>query len=84
MKKRKQTTKDVQSLMNIGPAIAKRLYAIGIITPAQFKKYKPEQVYEKLKKQEGGVLDRCVLYVLQGAILSIPWWVCKNYKGEKR
>lgn len=67
--------KDVQSLMNIGPEIAKRLYAIGITTSSQLKKSNPEKIYEKLKKKEGGVLDKCVLYVLRGAILNIPWWV---------
>jgi len=50
--------------MNIGPAIAKKLHLTGITTPSQLKKYNPEKVYEKLKKNEGGVLDRCVLYVL--------------------
>jgi len=83
-KENKEATEDLQSLRNIGPAIAKRLYAIGITTPAQLKKSNPEKVYEKLKQKEGGVLDKCVLYVLRGAILNTPWWVCKNLKGEKR
>lgn len=76
----KQATKDIQSLMNIGSAIAKKLYAIGIITPDQLKKSNPEKIYEKLKQKEGGVLDKCVLYVLRGAILNAPWWVCKTGK----
>lgn len=82
---KKQTeNQNLQSLMNIGPAIAKRLHLIGITTPSQLKKTNPEKVYEKLKKNEGGVLDRCVLYVLRGAILNAPWWVCKDWKGEKK
>ena len=82
-KENKQTPKDVQSLMNIGPAISKRLYAIGITTPDQLKKSNPEKIYEQLKQKEGGSLDKCVLYVLRGAILDTPWWVCKNWKGDK-
>lgn len=83
MKKENKKPEDIQSLSNIGPAIAKRLYAIGITTPTRLKKSNPEKVYEKLKQKEGGVLDKCVLYVLRGAILNIPWWVCKDFKGDK-
>lgn len=82
--KKARLTKDLQSLANIGPATARRLFTIGITTPSQLKKSNPEKVYEKLKIQEGGVLDRCVLYVLRGAILDVPWWVCKDWKGGKK
>ena len=82
--KKIKTFKDLQSLMNIGPAMAKRLYAIGITKPSQLKKSNPEKVYEKLKKQEGNALDKCVLYILRGAILNAPWWVCKDWKGGKK
>jgi len=80
----KKATEDLQSLMNIGPAIAKRLYAIGITTPVQLRKSNPEEIYEKLKQKEGGVLNKCVLYVLRGAMLNAPWWVCRNWKGNKK
>jgi len=82
--KNSEATKDLESLANIGPATARRLCAIGITTASQLKKSNPEKVYEKLRKQEGGVLDKCVLYVLRGAILDAPWWVCKNWKGDKK
>ncbi|GEM_PF-2096050 len=38
----------------------------------------PEEMYEKMKESGGGKLDRCVLYLFQGAVLDIPWWECKN------
>ena len=79
-----EATNDLQSLINIGPAIAKRLYAIGITTSVQLKKSNPEKIYEKLKQREGDVLDKCVLYVLRGAILNVPWWICKTWKGDKK
>ncbi len=82
--KQLKPTKNLQSLINIGPATAKRLCSIGVTTPLQLKKSNPEKVYEKLKQKDGGVLDICVLYVLRGAILNTPWWTCKNLKGEKR
>ncbi|MBU1121204.1 MAG: helix-hairpin-helix domain-containing protein [Candidatus Omnitrophota bacterium] len=77
------TSQDLQSLMNIGPAIAKRLHAIGITTSSQLKKSNPEKVYEKLRKKEGKPLDRCVLYVLRGAIKNTPWWICKDTRKSK-
>ena len=84
MKNQKENNNNLQSLMNIGPAIEKRLHSIGITTPSQLKRSNPEKVYERLKKNEDGVLDGCVLYVLRGAILNTPWWVCKDWKGEKK
>ncbi|UCD15007.1 MAG: TfoX/Sxy family DNA transformation protein [Candidatus Omnitrophota bacterium] len=80
--KKSKTTNHLQSLLNIGPATARRLYSIGITSAEQLKKSKPEKVYERLKKAEGGVLDKCVLYQLRGAILNAPWWVCKDFKEK--
>ncbi|MFH1798802.1 MAG: helix-hairpin-helix domain-containing protein [Candidatus Omnitrophota bacterium] len=77
--KKINAVKDLQSLHNIGPAIAERLYSIGITTARQMKQSNPEKTYEELKKKEGGKLDKCVLYVLRGAILDIPWCKCKDF-----
>lgn len=76
--KKLEAVKDLQSLPNVGPAIAERLYLIGIKTAKRMKQSNPERIYEKLKKKEGGKLDKCVLYVLKGAVLNIPWWKCKG------
>lgn len=73
-----ESIKHLQALRNIGPATAMRLYSIGIKSPEQLKKSNPEELYEELKEKEGGKLDRCVLYLLQGAVLDIPWPECKN------
>lgn len=75
---------ELQTLCNVGPATAKRLLLVGIKTVAQMKKSNPEKLYEKLKAKEGGVLDKCVLYQLRGAILDIPWWKCKDIQYKKR
>jgi len=58
--------------------LAERLYSIGIETPEQMKRSNPEEIYEKIRKKEGGKLDKCVLYQLHGAVLDVPWWDCKN------
>jgi len=78
MAKRNEDIERLQSLRNIGPVIAARLYAIGVKTPEQLKRADPEELYGKLKMRAGGKLDRCVLYVLQGAVLDIPWPQCKT------
>lgn len=76
--KRKESIKELQTLCNVGPRTAERLYFAGIKTVAEMKKSNPEELYEKLKAKEGGMLDRCVLYQVRGAILDIPWWECKD------
>lgn len=75
--------KELQSLRNIGPAMARRLYAIGIKSSEQFRKLNPESVYEKLKAKEGGKLDKCALYQLQGALLDVAWWDAKIVRKNK-
>lgn len=76
--KKGKVVENLQTIPNIGPATAQRLYAVGIKNLQQLKKANPEKLYEKLKIKEGGKLDRCVLYVIRGAILDIPWWKCKD------
>jgi len=75
---KKKSLKSLQTLQNIGPLTAEELYSIGIETPEQLKKSDPMELYEKMKYKNGGKLDRCVLYQIQGAILDIPWPLCKN------
>jgi len=90
MKKQNKILEDnenLQSLINIGPTTAKRLNSIGITKSTQLRNLDPEETYEKLKEAECGILDKCVLYQLRGAVLNIPWWLCKdltkNKKGDK-
>jgi hypothetical protein len=73
-----EVIKRLQSLQNIGPVTAEKLYSIGIKTPEEIKRSDPEEIYERLKKKEGGKLDKCVLYQFQGAVLDVPWWECKD------
>jgi len=52
--KKLKVLKSLQSLQNIGPATAEKLFSIGIKTPEQMKQSNPEKLYEKLKKKSGG------------------------------
>lgn len=79
---RSEAIKRLQTLRNIGPATAEKLYSIGIETPEQLKHSNPETLYEKLRQKAGGKLDKCVFYQLQGAVLDIPWPECKNLSED--
>ena len=79
---RSKSIKSLQSLQNIGPATAERLYSIGIKTPEQMKQANPEKLYERLKRKSGGQLDKCVLYQFRGAVSNIPWPKCKDQTGR--
>jgi len=73
-----ESLKQLQSVINIGPVAAKSLYSMGVRTPEQLKRANPEHLYEKLKRRNGGKLDRCVLYQFRGAINGRPWPECKD------
>ena len=75
---KEKALKNLQSLRNIGPAMAELLYDIGVKSAEQMKKSNPEKLYEKARVFRGGRLDKCVLYVFRGAILDIPWPLCKD------
>jgi hypothetical protein len=77
-REKQKSIKSLQTLQNIGPATAERLYSIGVKTPEQMRRSDPGEIYEKLREKEGGKLDKCALYLLQGAVLDIPWPRCKN------
>ena len=81
-REKSEAIKGLQTLRNIGPATAKKLYSIGIETPSQLKRSDPKVLYEKLRRKCGGKLDKCVLYQLQGAVLDRPWPECKNLKKD--
>lgn len=42
--------KHLQTLRNIGPKMAEKLYALGIKTAEQMRKSNPEELFERLKQ----------------------------------
>jgi len=75
---KQEAIKRLQSLVNIGPRTAERLYSIGVETPEKVKRSDPEEIFQRLREKEGGRLDRCVLYLLRGAVLDLPWPMCQD------
>lgn len=84
-----KTIKRLQTLRNIGPKMAEKLYILGIRTPEQMRKSNPDKLFERLKAIDAKV-DPCELYAFRGAIFDISWWKCKNFtkgrlnKNERR
>jgi len=77
-----EVIKRLQTLRNIGPVMAEKLYALGIETPEQLRKSDPDELFRRLQAIDAKA-DPCELYAFRGAILDIPWWVCKNLtKGQ--
>lgn len=68
----------LQTLKNIGPKMAGDLLSLGIETPEQMREADPEDLYEELKRRNGGRIDRCVLYAFRGAKHDIPWPRCMD------
>ncbi len=60
----------MQTLRNIGPKMAEKLYALGIKTPEQMKKANPEKLFKQLYAIYPKV-DLCELYVFRGAVLKV-------------
>ncbi|GBD96187.1 MAG TPA: pathogenicity locus [Nitrospirae bacterium] len=75
---KKAILKNLQSLTNVGPAIAKKLYLIGIRTPEEAINADPEDLYRRLQEKLGCHVDRCVLYVFRGAKTGRPWPECSD------
>ncbi|MFH0771737.1 MAG: helix-hairpin-helix domain-containing protein [Candidatus Omnitrophota bacterium] len=83
--KKGKIIKELQALRNIGPKMAEKLYNLGIQTSEQMKASNPDKLFKRLKGIYSKV-DPCELYVFKGAILDIPWWMCKDIviqRGDK-
>ncbi|MFQ5975523.1 MAG: helix-hairpin-helix domain-containing protein [Candidatus Hydrothermarchaeales archaeon] len=83
LREKSESIKCLQTLRNIGPTTAEKLYSLGIKTPEQMRKSDPEELYERLNMISGGKVDRCVLYQFRGAVFDLPWPRCKNLIKEK-
>ena len=75
---KKAILKNLQTLTNIGPAIAGKLYLIGIRSPEEVVDAEPEELYLRLQKKLGCHVDRCVLYVFRGAKTGRLWPECSD------
>jgi hypothetical protein len=59
---------DLQTLPGVGPAIARDLRALGVREVKDLRGKNPEKLYQKMERQQGRHIDRCVLYTFRCAI----------------
>jgi hypothetical protein len=78
---------DLQSLVNVGPAIARRFERIGITRRSQLAGRDPVALYELMCAAGGLREDPCVLDTLMSAVEQAdggparPWW---EYSEKRR
>ncbi len=82
--------KSLQVIPGVGPSIARDLAGLGICSVRDLKHQQPEKLYRRLCRQQGGPVDRCVLYVFRCAVYyastrrpdpeRLKWW---NWKDRK-
>ena len=70
----------LESMPNVGPAIAEKLRILGINTPYELKGRDPYKMYRDLCEQTGKHHDPCLLDVFISAVWFAngnppkPWW----------
>ena len=77
---REQSLRELQTIPNIGPAMATDLLRLGVSTKADLVDRDPLEMYETLCKQTGQRHDPCVIDVFMAAVdfangaAARPWW----------
>lgn len=65
----------LESLLNIGPAMAAKLRAVGVRTRSDFLRRDPYALFHRLRGSVEPTLCRCALSALVGAKLNQKWWL---------
>lgn len=79
-KVRRESTRTLTDLPNVGPAIAKLLKSIGIQKPSQLEGCDPFELYERIYHLTGKWEDPCVLDTFMSIVRFIDgeeaqvWW----------
>lgn len=78
---------------NVGPAVSRDLYHLGLRSVSDLKNKDPEKLYKKLEKITGTHVDRCMLYVLRSLVYmarsgerdvrKVAWWRFKDIHTRK-
>jgi hypothetical protein len=83
--------KALQTMPNIGPAMAEDLLRLGIRAPEELVGRDPKQLYEELSRLDGVRHDPCVLDVFSAAVsfaetgVPEPWWTfSRARKAEEK
>ncbi len=84
--------KGFQIIPGVGKAVAGDLYSLGYRSVADLKKEDPQKMYEKLCRQAGMHVDRCMLYTFRCAVYfaeggrvaeKLKWWNWSDKNTKK-
>lgn len=86
----KEILQELQKIHGVGKRVSQDLYDLNIHSIADLKDKDPEELYFELCEKRGEQIDRCMLYVLRGAVYfaetpkpdpeKLKWW---NWKDKK-
>ncbi len=77
----------LRALRNIGPAMQRDLYLLGVRSPAQLARHDPDRLYLRLQRITGQRHDPCVWDTFAAAIHqartgeALPWW---HFTAERK
>ncbi len=83
----------LREIPGVGKSIERDLNELGFDRVEQLKGRKPEALYERMMAQQGGHIDRCMLYVLRCAVYyaeggrepkRLLWWNWKDESSPQR
>ena len=84
----KRVVSELEEIPGVGPSIADDLHRIGITRVAQLKNADPQKLFERVNRDQGVVMDRCLLYVFRCAVYyasnvrhkpeKLKWWNWKD------
>jgi len=80
--------RQLKTIPGVGKAVAEDLWSLGIRRVADLAGRNPQALYDELRINAGGKLDRCMLYVLRCAVYyagnvvhepeKLKWWNWKD------
>ena len=87
-RKSRRVVSELEEIPGVGPSIADDLHRIGITRVAQLKNADPQKLFERVNRDQGVVMDRCLLYVFRCAVYyasnvrhkpeKLKWWNWKD------
>jgi hypothetical protein len=73
-------TRELTTMPNVGPAVARKLLQLGIERPADLRGQDAEELFHRLCAQDGRAHDPCLLDTFTAAVAFAdggpprPWW----------
>jgi hypothetical protein len=80
----------LMAIPNVGPAVARRLLALGITRPEDLRDADPEHLFERACALAGREQDPCLLDTFTAAVAfartgdARPWWAFSRERLARR